>query len=63
MRRVLIVEDDPSTGHVMVTVEGEERPAPGAKVTRLFDLVEEAVRDHFHPVRTFFKPVRKAKRS
>jgi hypothetical protein len=32
-------------------------------VREVFDLVEPVLRKHYQPVRTFFKPIKKARRS
>ncbi len=62
MKTVITIEDDPKTGHVSLTIEGEEAPDKRSRVAHLFALVEPVLRDHFQPVTTFFRPVKKGGR-
>ena len=60
MRIEIIIEDDPKTGLVAVTVHGEESPRD-CSTTHIFELILAAVKLKFQPVTTYFKPRKKSK--
>jgi hypothetical protein len=47
---------------VSFSIEGEENPPARAAVKLMWDRVEPVLRQHYQPVRTFFKPIRKTKK-
>jgi len=49
-------------GLVSFSIHGEENPPDRAAVKLMWDLVEPVLREHFRPVRTYFKPIKKARR-
>jgi hypothetical protein len=57
MKATIIVEDDPKTGRLVVSVHGEESPRE-TYAKRAMALIVPAVEKEFQPVKTWFVPVK-----
>lgn len=62
MSPIVITISETKAGLIAFTVQSEEDLPSRSNVKRVFDLVEPRLRAEFSPVRTLFKPIRKAKR-